>query len=167
MAVTKFSLKLPEFNKGGEGSKSRLYILLGILAVLSVVAVVVNFWLVVPDEPEPPPSGLAGELNPGDLNQEIAQLLPQLERQDDETIEVEEGAITWEEIDPFALPMELMGVVTGGKKDLAIIKARQTTYIASKGERIAGSWELVEINRHSVRLKSDTEEILIELGSRD
>lgn len=167
MAETKFRLKLPEFKTGGEGSKTRIYILLGVLAVLSMVAVVVNFWLLAPGEPDPPPSRVSGELNPEDINQEIAQLLPQTERQDDETAEEEEIAVTWEEVDPFALPMELMGVVTGGKKDLAIIKARQTTYIASKGERIAGSWELVEINRHSVRLKSDTEEILIELGSRD
>lgn len=164
MAETKFRLKLPEFKKEGEENKTRLYILLGVLAVVSVVAVIVNLGLGPPGETESPP-GFSGDLNPEDLEREIANLLPQVTRQEDETLE-EPGLVNGEEMDPFALPMELQGIITGGKKDLAIIKARQTTYIVSTGEQIAGSWELMEINRDSVRLKNGTEEIVIALGSQ-
>jgi hypothetical protein len=164
VAEPKLRLKLPEFIQEGEGSKTRLYVLLAILAVVSVVAIVVNLGLSINEEP--PPKGIAGEIEPGDLNREIAQLLPQLARQEDEVLE-EKNTFNWEEVDPFALPMELVGIVTGGNRDLAIIKARHTTYIASQGEKIADTWEVVEINRDSVRLKGDTEEIVVELRSRD
>lgn len=114
-------------------------------------------------EPEPAPA-LSGELQAEDLEGEIATLLPQVTRQDDDVSQEPEPGYE-DELDPFAPPMELLGVITGGKKDLAIIKARQTTYIVSTGEQIAGGWELVEINRTSVRLKNGTEEVVIGLGA--
>ncbi|HHW06216.1 MAG TPA: hypothetical protein GXX34_01565 [Clostridia bacterium] len=165
MADPKFRLKLPEIKREGQtGSKTRLYVLLGILAVVSVAAVVVNISLLGPGEPGPP--NVSGDLKPEDLEREIASLLPQTSRQEEQGAG-ELGTNSAGDVDPFALPMELQGVITGGKKDLAIIKARQTTYIVSTGEQIAGSWELVEISRDAVRLKNGSEEIVIVLGSRN
>lgn len=138
--------------------------MLAVLGVLAIVAVAVNLGLNAPTGQQPPAP--SADIKPEDLNKEIAQLLPQLEREND-VPETEENTSLWDGIDPFAMPMALVGVVVGGNKDLAIIEARHTTYIASQGETVAGIWEVVEINRDTVRLKSDNQEIVIGLEQRD
>ncbi|HHY60739.1 MAG TPA: hypothetical protein GX504_08980 [Clostridia bacterium] len=167
MAEPKFSIRLPQLQGVLEGgSNTRLYVLLGILAVLSVVAVVVNLSLFRTSGELATPAALPGEQAVEDLPEETASLLPQLTRQEEESV-AGLGSAYVEGIDPFALPMELHGVVTGGKKDVAIVKARHTTYIVSTGEQVAGGWELVEIKRDSVRLSNGAEEIVLGLRAAD
>lgn len=164
MAGEKFRLKLPELKLGEEGSRARLYVLLAILVLVSAGAIWVNFFLNKEelDEVSRPETGV--ELEIADLEKEVTDLLPQLERREGSDQEGEQEHASPSN-DPFSMPMELVGVITGAGNDLAIIKARQTTYIATIGERIAYNWEVVEINRDSVRLKDDGNEIIIEFSN--
>lgn len=167
MAETKFQLKMPEFKPGEKGNKTRLYILIGILGVLVIIAVSLNFSLKKAPFPEVPKGDPEQEM--AALNKDLVQVLPQLERNDPFQADEGEADKDWLKIaDPFALPVELVGLIFGGRGgDLAIIKARKTTYIAGIGEKIAGAWEVMEINQNSVRLKSEIKEIVVELGPRE
>jgi hypothetical protein len=163
LAETK--LNLPDADTGKAGNKKRLYILLAVLGIVSVIAVIVNFSLFKARQADSPVAQ-TGEIPPG-VTDELAEVLPQLER-----IESVLGSPEKETppvgIDPFALPIELQGIVTGGPgEDLAIIKARQTTYIVGPGDKIAGDWEVAAINRNSVQLNREEKEIVLELAPRD
>lgn len=66
--------------------------------------------------------------------------------------------------DPFAGPLELVGVLLAGSgRSLAIIEAEDASYVAGEGEIVAGSWRVEEIHRDYVLLKSGSQGLTLYL----
>ncbi len=158
-----FNWSQPGFSKEEAGKgKLRLYILIGVLLTLILVAFGIRFFLQGSTQ-TPVIPGIPG-LTEQQLQDELAQILPQLERQ-------EGGQLTPSQdyleavVDPFSAPIELLGVIKG-EQDLAIIKAQQVSYILAIGDKIADTWELTEINRDYIVLNNETREITIAFAPR-
>lgn len=153
--------KFPKISFPEKGNRTRLYLLLALLLVVCLAAVAVQIFLGPGATPEPTATGFR---EPPD---EVAEILPQLKRLETEQSpdDRQDFSAVWS---PFSSPMEVQGIITGGRGgDLAIIRANSASYIVSVGETVAGVWEVQEINRNSVRLTRENEEIVIELTSSD
>lgn len=89
---------------------------------------------------------------PDDENESSAEVLPQTTRMNRNG---EEGSSVR---DPFAGPIVLTGLITGGQgQDLAIIETSRATYVVKEGERIDDYWTLKEISSGRVVLEGEGE----------
>ncbi|MEW6540174.1 MAG: hypothetical protein AB1402_00985 [Bacillota bacterium] len=69
--------------------------------------------------------------------------------------------------DPFAAPLELVGVILGGRGgDLAIIEAGGAAYVVSEGDLVQSVWTVAEIGPGTVLLTSGEQELMLSLAGR-
>lgn len=148
--------------KETKGNKTRLYILIGILFVLIIAAIGINLALQKTTQTDSAPQ--VPNLTAQQMEKDLVQILPQLERKEEGNLAEQKDYLNGV-LDPFSIPMELLGIITG-ESDLVILKAQQVSYILSLGDKIADTWELTQINRNSIVLKNGTKEIIVELAAR-
>lgn len=145
---------------GGAGGLSRrLVFLLIILGVLVVIAVGVNLALSKPSSEAiaPEPSTVAAAA----IGKNSVEILPQKQRQEAN----QERAYTELPLtDPFAGPMELLGIINGGPgEDLAIIQVDNGTCMVQPGDLVLNTWEVIEISQGEVLLKAGEKEAALRL----
>ena len=92
---------------------------------------------------------------------EIAEVLPQQRRNDGS---MQEG--TWipvsPYIDPFADPIKLTGIATGGAGwSMAIIESGGSSYIVSVGDYVDDLWAVLDIKSEQVILRAYNQEITL------
>jgi hypothetical protein len=69
--------------------------------------------------------------------------------------------------DPFATPLKLTGIATGGAGgSMAIVESGGTTYIVSTGDAIDDFWSVVNITHDTVSLSSEQGEVTLRLQHR-
>lgn len=97
----------------------------------------------------------------GEGEEADAEMLPQTTR----ALEREGNA---EVRDPFAGPILLNGLITGGEGgDLAIIETSQATYVVKEGERIDDYWTLKEIGHQKVVLEAGDERFNLSFDAKE
>ena len=69
--------------------------------------------------------------------------------------------------DPFATPLKLTGIVTGGFGDaMAIIESGSAAYIVTVGDVVEEIWTVTQISRDAVDLITADREIKLQLTNR-
>lgn len=129
-----------------------------VLAALVVLGISTIFVLNRPaTKPVTAESGNAEEA-PGDE----AEVLPQTRRDNGETQSMD---VFFR--DPFASPLKLTGIVTGGSGGaMAIIESSGTTYVVTAGDVINEFWTVLTISQEAVLLNAGDREVNLRLHHR-
>ncbi len=133
-----------------------------ILVILVVVVLIVysNPGVAKPGESVP---ALAESTNPG-LQGNPVEILPQTERPTDKgTDSGKEGSSETLKNDPFSGPLKLVGVLTGGGKDMAVIESGGRSYVLQKGDVLEGGMTVESVASNEVRLKDGDREVSVKL----
>ncbi|MEW5785521.1 MAG: hypothetical protein AB1767_10690 [Bacillota bacterium] len=106
----------------------------------------------------PPQNGGTGNNN----DAETGEVLPQNIR---DSANADEAI--WFARDPFAAPLKLTGVISGGWGDpIAIIESGSAAYIVSVGDIINEVWTVAQIVKDTVVLKAADREVKLQLKHR-
>ncbi len=149
---TAFSLSRLQQNK---------FFRLGLIALVAVLLVVTSIYLINLRR-SAAQRGLAENGNLADTPPaDIAQMLPQNRRDT-----VSESEAIWFARDPFASPLKLTGIVTGGWGELmAIVESGSTATIVTAGDMVGEVWTVIEIKNDSVILQAADREVILQLLS--
>jgi hypothetical protein len=154
----KFNIEIPDFFK----TKSFL-VIAGVLLFLVIAGGLLSLVLVgnrvVSDRGDGSPDG-SSRVDDQETAEE-AIVLPQQVRNEDF-----EGESSWQlfrpTLDPFAEPMKLTGVVTGGRGgSTAIIEAGGSSYIVFEGDYVEDYWAVRLITADMVVLRAADQEIFL------
>jgi len=140
-------------------SKNIIYLAAGgVLCIALIIFIVLN---TAPDEP----ADIAAAGKDGQTGENFTYL-PDLTRTIDGQKPAAEPAAQ-QPRDPFAGGMALKGIITGGSGgDLAVIEAGNTAYILGVDATVAGEWTVKEINKDSVIMTSQEQELRLEFNGK-
>lgn len=143
-------------------SQQKRFLLYAGLAVLVLLLVAASIYLVksnkAPGQPPTPSGSREAE------TKENGEVLPQSRR--DLSLDGA-GETIWFGRDPFATPLKLTGIVTGGfGDDLAIIESGSAAYIVKVGDVVDEVWTVTKIGKDTVELKTADREIKLQLAAR-
>jgi len=139
--------------------RQRRYLLIGGAALACLVVFAAAAILII-NRPAAAPA--AAEEDEAPATAEPATVLPQIKREGEQNPEIE--IITR---DPFASPLKLTGIVTGGAGgSMAIVESGGTAYIVAAGEMIAKYWSVQEITDDTVFLTSADGEVVLRIQHR-
>lgn len=103
---------------------------------------------------------------------EKAEVLPQQKREDNDYEYEEDGEYLDDDaqdvfgasIDPFAEPMKLTGIVTGGRGGvMCIIESSGNSYIVSEGDYVDDLWAVSEVDAERAVLRAHDKEVTLYL----
>lgn len=143
--------------KGKKLLRNKRVLLIG-LAVLVVAGIgIVLILNRAATKPSTPGSG-----NPTDISGDEAEMLPQSKRDNGQTQNFEVFSR-----DPFASPLKLTGIVTGGTGgSMAIVESSGTTYVVSVGDVIDDFWTVLKITHEMVLLTAGDRDVSLRLHHR-
>lgn len=108
--------------------------------------------------PDPLNNGAAGNNNDAETGEVLPQTIREPANADD---------AIWFSRDPFAAPLKLTGVISGGWGDpIAIIESGSAAYIVSVGDIINDVWTVAQIVNDTVVLKAPDREVKLQLNHR-
>lgn len=95
---------------------------------------------------------------------EVAEVLPQQRREVNDTSDSASWNAFEPALDPFADPMRLTGIVTGGRGgSMAIIESSGTSYIVSVGDYVDDLWAVRDITGSMVIMRAYNQEVYLYL----
>lgn len=139
----------------------RLFILVGVL-VLALVGAGTFLYVYQTTKTGP----VAGDTVPppgGGGTPKAYDVLPEKKRP---LAETPEAAAAQKPRDPFAGPVVLTGLVLGKSGNLALIEAGDAAYVVGVGDTVANLWTVADIKADGVLLKTDEQELRLELAGR-
>ncbi len=153
--------------KPGGILNNRLLLIVGGSVLLLAVVFGVFYIISMPDqpfpEPIPPLDGNDTAIRDEPAN-DVAEVLPQDRREDEDFDEDEMLPLEPRGSDPFADPMRLTGIVSGGWGGaMAIIESSGTSYIVSVGDYIDDLWVVRKISNDDVILRAYNQEVSLYL----
>ena len=136
----------------------RMAVIGGAAAAVLLVAGIATVWIL--NRPAALPETPAGG-SPVAAGDE-ASVLPQTRRDNGQIQGL--GELTR---DPFATPLKLTGIATGGAGgSMAIVESGGTTYIVSTGDMIDGFWSVIGITDDTVSLSSEQGGVTLRMQHR-
>ena len=137
-----------------------LYAALAVAVVLLVVAAIYLLNLNKAPGQSPTPAASRDAESGG----ESGKVLPQSRR--DLSLDGA-GEEIWFGRDPFATPLKLTGIVTGGfGEDLAIIESGSAAYIVKVGDVVDEIWTVTKISKDAVEVKTADRESKLQIDAR-
>ncbi len=129
-----------------------------ILAVIIVAGIAISLFL---DKPAPKTAAAGGGGAESGSGTE-AEVLPQITRHDRQA----QGFDIFSR-DPFATPLRLTGICTGGAGgSMAVIESGGTVYTVTVGDMIDGFWTVQAISGEGVLLAAEGREVTLSLHHR-
>jgi hypothetical protein len=145
-----------------QSQQKRILLIAGLVVAVALIIAASIYLINLNKSPgqQPAPSGPSG-VQPGE---ESGEVLPQSRRTlpfDGSEEEI------WFGRDPFATPLKLTGIVTGGFGDaMAIIESGSAAYIVTVGDVVEEIWTVTQISRDAVDLITADREIKLQLTNR-
>lgn len=134
----------------------------GLIAVAAILLILASIYLINLRKSSAKP-GLDQNGNLADTPPaEIVEMLPQSKRNS-----VDQDEAVWFARDPFALPLKLTGIITGGwGESMAIVESGSSADIVKVGDVISEVWTVIQITTESVILQAADREVKLQLNHR-
>lgn len=140
-----------------------------IVAIILVVILAAGggFWalnLLRGDDESAAGTGPENDPEEGDiplLGTDLAEVLPQERREHGSNSDREQSDLAWS-FDPFADPLNITGVISGGRGgSMAIIESGSASHVVSAGDYVNGVWSVRRVEEDRAVLRARDREITI------